>query len=68
MNSAERRTNRDLTARINRRISEGWSLEKIGERTVWHMYGHLYRIRNGVLTVAMAGGDKSFAIPKGAGQ
>jgi hypothetical protein len=63
MNSAERKTNKALAARIRQRISEGWSLEKIGERTVWHMYGHLYSIRDGVLTVAMAGGKQEFRHP-----
>jgi hypothetical protein len=60
MNKAERKTNRELAARIERRMAEGWSLEKIGQRTVWHMYGHLYSIRNGVLTVKMAGGNQEF--------
>lgn len=60
MNNAERKTNKDLTARINQRIAEGWSLEKIGERTVWHMYGHLYSIKDGVLTVKMTGGNQDF--------
>ncbi len=60
MNRAEKKTTAALTARIERRISEGWTLEKIGDRTVWHMYGHLYRLKNGVLTVAMAGGERSF--------
>jgi hypothetical protein len=60
MNSTEKRTNKALATRIEKRLAEGWSLEKIGERTVWHMYGHLYSIRNGVLIVKMAGGDRSF--------
>lgn len=60
MNSTEKRTNKALAARIEKRIAEGWSLEKIGERTVWRMYGHLYSIRDGVLTVKMAGGNQSF--------
>jgi hypothetical protein len=63
MNSAEKKTNKALAARINRRMSEGWSLEKIGERTVWHMYGHLYSIRNGELIVSMAGGKQTFRPP-----
>lgn len=61
MNKSEKKTNKDLSARIDRRLAEGWSLEKIGERTVWHMYGHLYSIRDGVLTVKMAGGNQSFS-------
>jgi hypothetical protein len=36
------------------------SLEKIGDRTVWTMFGHLYSIKNGFLVVKMAGGNESF--------
>lgn len=61
MNSAEKKTNKALAARIQLRLSQGWTLEKIGERTVWNMYGHLYRIKDGVLTVKMAGGEQSFS-------
>ena len=64
MNSAEKKTNKALAARIQKRIAEGWSLEKIGERTVWHMYGHLYSIRDGVLIVKMAGGNQAFTARK----
>jgi hypothetical protein len=60
MNSSEKRTNAALAKRINLRMSEGWSLEKIGQRTVWHMYGHLYRIQDGALIVKMAGGEQTF--------
>ena len=67
MNNSEKRTNAALAARIQRRIAEGWSLEKIGARTVWHMYGHLYSIRDGAhLTVKMAGGDRTFRITRAA--
>jgi len=62
MNSAEKRTNKALAARINLRIAQGWSLEKIGTLTVWRMYGHLYSIRDGVLTVKMAGGNQDFRL------
>lgn len=64
MNKYEKRTNKELTARIEMRLAQGWSLEKIAERTVWHMYGHLYSIKDGVLTVKMAGGNRSFTAPK----
>ena len=64
MNSAEKRTNKALAARINLRMSQGWSLEKIGDRTVWTMFGHLYSIRNGALIVAMAGGNQTFTPPQ----
>ena len=61
MNQAEKRTNKALAARINLRLSQGWDLEKIGRLTVWHMYGHLYSIKDGVLTVKMAGGNQTFS-------
>jgi hypothetical protein len=60
VSASERKTNAALTARINLRISQGWDLEKIGRLTVWRMYGHLYSIRNGVLTVKMSGGARTF--------
>lgn len=60
MNSAEKRTNKALAARIALRMSQGWSLEKIGQRTVWNMFGHLYSIRDGALVVKMAGGNQTF--------
>jgi hypothetical protein len=64
MNSAEKRTNRELTKRIEMRLAQGWSLEKIGDRTVWHMYGHFYSIKDSTLTVKMAGGNQSFNLPR----
>lgn len=60
MNNAEKRTNKALAARISLRMSQGWSLEKIGDRTVWTMFGHLYSIRDGALIVSMAGGKQTF--------
>ena len=60
MNSAEKRTNKKLAARTALRMSQGWSLEKIGQRTVWTMFGHLYSIRDGALIVSMAGGKQTF--------
>ena len=60
MNKYEKRTNREMTKRIEMRLAQGWSLEKIAERTVWNMYGHLYTLKGGVLVVKMAGGDRSF--------
>lgn len=60
MNSAEKKTNKKLAARIALRMSQGWSLEKIGHRTVWTMFGHLYSIRDGALIVSMAGGKQTF--------
>lgn len=61
MNAAEKRLNMALVKRIEKRIAEGWSLEMIGQRTVWLMYGHVYQVRDGVLTVRMAGGERTFA-------
>lgn len=60
--------NQQIRARIAKRLVEGWSLEKIGQRTVWTMYGHLYSIKNGVgefantplLHVKMNGGTEVF--------
>jgi hypothetical protein len=49
-----------LRKRIALRLSQGWSLEKIGERTVWFMFGHFYSIKNGMLIVKMIKGDESF--------
>lgn len=49
-----------MRARINRRIAEGWSLEKIGERTVWTMFGHLYSIKENVLYVKLSTGTEAF--------
>lgn len=49
-----------MRKRIRQRLAEGWSLEKIGDRTVWHMYGHLYRIKDGILYVKTARGDEAF--------
>lgn len=60
MNSAEKKTNKALAARIQLRMSQGWSLEKIGDRTVWTMFGHLYSIKDGALIVSMAGGKQIF--------
>lgn len=60
MNTTEKKTNKALAERINLRLSQGWSLEKIGSLTVWRMFGHFYSIRNGALIVKMAGGAQTF--------
>jgi hypothetical protein len=60
MNSTTKRIEDRLRKRIVLRLSQGWSLEKIGDRTVWTMFGHLYSIKNGFLVVKMAGGNESF--------
>lgn len=60
MMSATKRFENQLRKRIALRLSQGWSLEKIGDRTVWTMFGHLYSIKNGMLIVKMQGGNESF--------
>lgn len=49
-----------LRKQIALRLSQGWSLEKIGDRTVWTMFGHLYFIRDGMLNVKMNSGNETF--------
>jgi hypothetical protein len=60
MNSTEKRTNKAIAKRVALRMSQGWSLERIGHKTVWTMFGHLYSIKDGALIVKMAGGDQTF--------
>jgi hypothetical protein len=56
-----KKINLQMRNRINLRIAQGWSLEKIGHRTVWTMFGHLYSIKNNVLYVKMSTGTESFS-------
>lgn len=58
--SQTKRLENQLRKRIALRLSQGWSLEQIGIRTVWTMFGHLYLIKDGLLIVKMHGGDESF--------
>jgi hypothetical protein len=60
MMSQTKRFENQLRKRIALRLSQGWSLEKIGHRTVWTMFGHLYSIKNGALIVKMHGGNETF--------
>ncbi len=59
MNPTNRREAR-LRKRIALRLSQGWSLDKIADRVVWNVFGHLYSIRNGKLIVQMHNGDEVF--------
>ncbi len=60
MDNATKTTEKKLRARIALRMSQGWTLEKIGHRTVWTMFGHLYSIKDGAIIVKMAAGNETF--------
>jgi hypothetical protein len=55
--SGKRRLEKQIDARIQMRMDQGWSIEKIAHRTCWTMFGLQYTIKGNILARPMIGAN-----------